>query len=83
MPSDHEIAKGVAGIVLTAWSVVSKEGAARSAFMLYGSLLGLDDQEIEPGHESVTVRARSRAGIVVEAKGSTVVEAVERFLGRV
>lgn len=83
MPSDHEIAKSVAGIVLAAWSVVNKDSAARSAFMLYCSLLRLDDQEIDPGHGVVTVRAKARAGFIVEAKGADLVEAVERFLGKV
>lgn len=83
MPSDAAIAKSVASMVMSAWRVINADSAARSAFMLYCSLLRLDDQEVEPGDGVVSVRARARAGFIVEAKGANLVEAVERFLGKV
>lgn len=83
MPNDFEVAKSIAKLVYDAWGTINKDSAARNAFWLFCSLMRMDDQEIDPGPTKVSLRAKSRSGILIEASGANVGEAFERLMGRV
>jgi hypothetical protein len=83
MPSNFDIAKGVAQLVYDAWAVVNKDSAAKNGFMLFCSLLRLDNAEIEPGHNKVTLRAASPSGMILESSGPTLHEAFQRLMGKI
>ena len=82
MPNDYDIAKSIAQLVYDSWGVVNKSSAARHAWGLFTSLLRMDDAEIEPTAKGVTLRAKTRAGIVLQASGDTLPDAFEKLIGR-
>jgi hypothetical protein len=78
-----KIAAEVANAVYKSWSPINKESAARNAFAMFCSLMRLDESEIEPGDGKVTLRAKARNGIHLEASGVDSSEALRRLLGKV